>query len=348
MCEHMCVHTHSHACTHMRAHMHTHEHMCTRTHEHTCVRMCAHTRTHVYTHAHIHTHAHTGAHVIHMHTHSHTCTCVCTHTCTHTCAHGMVPGWDVAAQGSLTAAERSPGREERPSDTLGLGRTAVCALSRPYPRRPRPTARGRLQTGQHHIDTSAVIVRTGMLRGKKSRHGGEGGREGRLAGAGRRRPGAGGPTVREESAQRRRVWEWRCPCGVRQGARRPWRPFLHRGLQREARADPPATRPASRPVSAGPCRLGRPFQPSVWACVSTESTEPRPASRRCSAISSPASAPTNRTTFALPGEEPGGPLCFLRGLLSLGRTRHGLSLCLGRGSDELAVPDPLTAPSPEM
>lgn len=136
----------------------------------------------------------------------------------------------------------------------------------------------------------------------------------------------------------------RCPCGVRQGARRPWRPFLHRGLRREAHADRPATRPASRPVSAGPCRLGRPFQPSVWA----ESTEPRPASRRCSAISSPASAPTNRTTFALPGEEPGGPLCFLQGLLSLGRTRHGLSLCLGQGSDELAVPDPLTAPSPEM
>lgn len=135
------------------------------------------------------------------------------------------------------------------------------------------------------------------------------------------------------------------PAGLGKAA---WRPFLHRGLQREARADRPATRPASRPVSAGPCRLGRPFQPSVWACVSTESTEPRPASRRCSAISSPASAPTNRTTFALPGEEPGGPLCFLRGLLSLGRTRRGLSLCLGRGSDELAVPDPCTAPSPEM
>lgn len=198
--------------------------------------MCAHTCTHVYTHAHSHacTHTHTGAHVIHMHTHS--------HTCTHTCAHGMVPGWDVAAQGSLTAAERSPGREERPSDTLGLGRTAVCALSRPYPRRPRPTARGRLQTGQHHIDTSAVIVRTGMLREKNrvtaAREAEK--EDGPEPGGGV--PGPGGPTVREESAQRRRVWEWRCPCGVRQGARRP-SGLRKSGLEAVSTQGPPARSP---------------------------------------------------------------------------------------------------------
>lgn len=310
-------------------------------HLHTCVHTCTFTRMHTFTHA------HTGAHVIHMHTHS--------HTCTHTCAHGMVPGWDVAAQGSLTAAERSPGREERPSDTLGLGRTAVCALSRPYPRRPRPTARGRLQTGQHHIDTSAVIVRTGMLREKNrvtaAREAEKEDRRSRAAasrGPAARRCVRKAPSGAASGSGGARAGCGRAPGGPAGLGEAAWRPFLHRGLQREAHADRPATRPASRPVSAGPCRLGRPFQPSVWACVSTESTEPRPASRRCSAISSPASAPTNRTTFALPGEEPGGPLCFLRGLLSLGRTRRGLSLCLGRGSDELAVPDPRTAPSPEM
>lgn len=156
--------------------------------------MCAHTRTHVYTHAHIHTHAH-------IRTHTHRCTCdTHAHTFTHmhVCVHTHMRTRNGAGVGRCCPGEsdccRAQPREGRKTfGHAGSGKNrglrALPALPPPPPPHGQRTLTDRPASHRHlsgHCPDRNVA-------GKKSRHGGEGGREGRSP-----EPGGGvpGPAAR--------------------------------------------------------------------------------------------------------------------------------------------------------
>lgn len=229
MCEHVCVHTHSHACTHMRAHMHTHSHMCTRTHEHTCVRTPAHMCTHMHTFTRTHrctcdTHAHTFTH---MHTHMRT-------------RNGAGVGRCCPGESDCCRAQPREGRKT--FGHAGSGKNRRLRALPALPRRPPHGQRTLTDRPASHRHLSGHCPDRNVAGGKNRVTAAREAEKEDRPEPGGGVPGPGGPTVREESAQRRRVWEWRCPCGVRQGARRP-SGLRRSGLEAVSTWGPPARSP---------------------------------------------------------------------------------------------------------